>query len=101
MNTRNLTSKGQITIPKVIREQIQLQTGQRIQFDVDSRGRMILTPQVRDVLSLKGIVRTRQRRAVTVREMNEAIAEGFNSPSRNAYWRNAAIRKSRSSFPPL
>ena len=78
MNTSTLTSKGQITIPKKIREQVQLRIGQRVQFDVDSKGRMTLTPQVHDVLSLKGIVRTRRRRTVTVREMNEAIAEGFS-----------------------
>jgi antitoxin PrlF len=78
MNTSTLTSKGQITIPKGIREQIQLRTGQRVQFDVDSKGRMVLTPQVHDILSLKGIVRSRRRRAVTVREMNDAIAEGFS-----------------------
>jgi AbrB family looped-hinge helix DNA binding protein len=76
--TSTLTSKGQITIPKEIRDQIRLRIGQRVQFDVDGKGRLILTPQVHDILSLKGIIRTRRRRPVTVREMNEAIAEGFS-----------------------
>jgi antitoxin PrlF len=78
MTTSTLTSKGQITIPKEIREQVQLRIGQRVQFDVDTKGRLILTPQVHDILSLKGIIRSRRRRSVTVREMNEAIAEGFS-----------------------
>ncbi len=77
MATSTLTSKGQITIPKEIRIQIQLRIGQRVLFDVDSKGRVILTPQVTDILSLKGIVKTRRRHAVSVREMNEAVAEGF------------------------
>ena len=77
MATSTLTSKGQITIPKEIRRQVQLRIGQKVQFDVDSRGRVILTPQMHDVLSLEGIVR-RRRRPVSVREMNEAIAEGFS-----------------------
>ena len=78
MATSTLTSKGQITIPKEIRQQVHLRIGQRVQFDVDSRGRVILSPQVHDVLSLEGIVRRRRRGAVSVREMNEAIAEGFS-----------------------
>jgi antitoxin PrlF len=78
MTTSTLTSKGQITIPKEIRDQVQLRIGQRVQFDVDSKGRVVLTPRVHDILSLKGMIRTRRRRAVTVRQMNDAIAEGFS-----------------------
>ena len=54
MATSTLTSKEQITIPKEIRRQVQLRIGQKVRFDVDSRGRVILTPQVHDGLSLDG-----------------------------------------------
>lgn len=77
MTTSTLTSRGRVTIPKEIRTQVQLRTGQRVHFDVDSRGRMILTPQTHEILALKGIIRTRRHRVVTVREMNETIAQGF------------------------
>lgn len=77
MQTSTLTSKGQVTIPKEIREQLQLRVGQRLEFQVDTRNQLIVTPKIRDIRTLKGIVRAPRRRAVTVREMNEAIAEGF------------------------
>jgi antitoxin PrlF len=45
MPTGTLTSKGQITIPKQIREHLHLETGRRVEFSVDSKGNVILTPR--------------------------------------------------------
>jgi len=74
-----LTSKGQITIPKQIRERLRLETGRRVEFNVDSKGNVILTPHNKDIRALKGIVRSRPKgRAVSVKAMNDAIAEGFS-----------------------
>jgi antitoxin PrlF len=78
MPTATLTSKGQITIPKEIREQLHLQTGHRVEFQIDSNGNVSLTPRNKDIRSLKGIIRPRRKKPVTVEEMNEAIAEGFS-----------------------
>jgi AbrB family looped-hinge helix DNA binding protein len=77
MQTSTLTSKGQITIPKEIRDQLQLRVGQRLEFQVDARKQLVLTPKVRDIRTLKGIVRGPRRRSVTVRQMNRAIADGY------------------------
>jgi antitoxin PrlF len=76
--TATLTSKGQITIPKEIREQLRLQTGHRVEFQIDSKGNVWLTPRNKDIRSLKGIIRPRRKKPVSVEEMNEAIAEGFS-----------------------
>jgi antitoxin PrlF len=74
-----LTSKGQITIPKQIRERLRLETGRRVEFNVDSKGNVILTPHSKDIRALKGIVRSRPKgRAVSVKEMNDAVADGFS-----------------------
>ncbi len=78
MPTRTLTTKGQITIPKEIREQLGLQTGHRVEFYFDPAGQVVLKPRNADIRTLKGIVRTKRRRAVSVKEMNRAIAEGFS-----------------------
>ena len=77
MQTSTITSKGQITIPKEIRDQLQLREGQRLEFQVDARNQLILTPKVRDIRTLKGIVRGPRRRGVTIRQMNKAISEGY------------------------
>ena len=73
-----LTSKGQITIPKEIRERLHLQTGHRLEFHIDSNGKVTLIPRNKDIRSLKGILRPKRKRPVSVEEMNEAIAEGFS-----------------------
>jgi len=77
MPTATLTSKGQITIPKEIRDRLRLQTGHRVEFEIDKNGKVFLVPRNRDIRSLKGIMRSKRKTPVTVEEMNEAIAEGF------------------------
>jgi AbrB family looped-hinge helix DNA binding protein len=78
MPTATLTTKGQITIPKAVRDRLRLRTGQRLEFQFDPKGQLVLTPRTRDIRALKGILRSPRPRAVSVQEMNEAIAEGFS-----------------------
>jgi len=42
--TTSLTSKGQVTIPKHIRDQLALATGTQIDFAVDASGHVVLRP---------------------------------------------------------
>lgn len=75
MPTSTLTSKGQITIPKEVRERLGVQEGDRIVFQFDKQGRVVLRPESRDPLgNLLGLLRHRAKdRPATVEEMNEAI----------------------------
>ena len=75
MPVSTLTSKGQITIPKEVRERLGLQEGDRIVFQFDQQGQVVLRPESRDPLgNLVGLLRHRAKdRPVTVEEMNEAI----------------------------
>jgi len=77
MATSTLTSKGQITIPKEIREHLKIHAGNRLEFRIASDGRVVMQSCSRDVRELKGIVRTSRRKPVSVEEMNKAIARGF------------------------
>ena len=77
MPTATLTSKGQITIPQEIRERLHLGKGQRIDFRVDVKGRLILEPLTHDFRKLKGIVRSSRRKPVSLKEMEQAIGRGF------------------------
>lgn len=78
MPVSTLTTKGQITIPKPIREHLKLRTGHRVDFYIDPKGRVILQPLNGDIRDLRGSIPLRRRRAVTVEEMNEAIARGWS-----------------------
>jgi len=81
MNTISVgtvTSKGQITIPKEIRDRLRLQAGDRVEFQMDRQGQVIFRARNRDFRSLKGMIRSKRKTPVTVEEMNDAIARGWS-----------------------
>ncbi len=69
-----LTTKGQATIPKAIREHLGLKPGDRVKFFLHPDGSVVLLPK-HPVSVLRGIVRPR-RRPVTTDEMTEAATAG-------------------------
>ena len=74
-----ITSKGQATIPKAIRQHLGLRPGDRVKFFLHPDGSVVLLPKLR-VATLRGIVRPRQR-PVTTEAMNEAIGAGATQGS--------------------
>lgn len=44
MTTVTLSSKGQLTIPRNLRDQLGLTAGSRLQVSVDAQGRLMLVP---------------------------------------------------------
>ena len=78
MPTSTLTSKGQITIPREVRERLHLKTGSRVDFIVEASGQVVLKPLDSSFRSIRGIVRSRRKRPVSIKEMNEAIAQGYS-----------------------
>jgi AbrB family looped-hinge helix DNA binding protein len=69
-----ITSKGQATIPKAIREHLGLKPGSRIKFFIHPDGSVVILPKL-PVSALKGMIKSR-RRPVTIEEMNEAVEAG-------------------------
>jgi AbrB family looped-hinge helix DNA binding protein len=74
MPSASLTSKGQVTVPKAIRERLKITTGDRLDFIVEGE-RVVLRAGTRDLRSLEGILRRPGQKAVSVEEMNAAIAK--------------------------
>ncbi len=75
-HTTKVTSKGQITVPKPIREHLNLTKGDRIEFLIGVNGQVTIMPATADVRQLKGMV-AKPAKTVTVADMNKAIeAEG-------------------------
>jgi len=70
-----ITTKGQATIPKAIREHLGLKPGDRVKFFVHPDGSVVLLPKL-PAAALRGIVKSR-RRPVTIEEMSEAAAAGL------------------------
>ena len=75
MATATLTSKGQTTIPKEIRNYLGLKTGDRLEFVIESDGKVVLVPVTLDVADLQGVLPA-PKRPVTIEEMEQAIQEG-------------------------
>ena len=69
-----LTSKGQATIPKAIRDHLHLKPGDRVKFFVHPDGTVVLLPKL-PPSALRGIVKPLQR-PVSIAEMDEAAVAG-------------------------
>lgn len=73
MPIATLTSKGQLTLPKAIRDLLKLNTGDAVDFIIADDG----TVQVRagrfDVRDLRGLLKKPGRKPVTVEEMDDAL----------------------------
>jgi antitoxin PrlF len=70
-----ITVKGQATIPKAIREHLRLKPGDRVKFFVHPDGSVVLLPKL-PAAALRGMIKSRRRRPVTIEEMTDAAAEG-------------------------
>jgi len=73
MAIATLTSKGQITLPKVIRERLGVEAGDKIEFVETEPGVYKMIAATRDVRDLKGSV-PKPAKPVTVEEMGRVIA---------------------------
>lgn len=76
MPSATLTSKGQITIPKKVRQVLHLGIGDRVEFVIEKSGKVLVHPGKGRVADLKGILHRRSRKPVSLTEMEDAIAKG-------------------------
>ncbi len=74
MTEATLTSKGQITIPKRIRDAMGLSAGDRVDF-VDAEKGVLMVPAKRDLMALRGMFRGRRSKPATIAQINDAIEE--------------------------
>lgn len=67
-----ITSRGQITLPKPIRDKLGVKPGDRVTFREQPDGTIVVEAATVDLLSLCGIIKPKVR-GVTVEAMNEAM----------------------------
>ncbi len=75
MPATRITSKGQVTIPKAIRDALCVGPDDRVLFVRHDDGTVVVQPETVDVRSLKGRLNRYVTRPVSVDEMSAAIAE--------------------------
>ncbi|MBM4036345.1 MAG: AbrB/MazE/SpoVT family DNA-binding domain-containing protein [Planctomycetes bacterium] len=72
----SLSTRGQLVIPKLIRERMGLHAGDKVDFIVQENGDVVLRPATVHVQSLFGCLRPRNGKVATLEEMERAIREG-------------------------
>ncbi len=73
MPTATVTSKGQITIPKQVRELLRVEAGDQVDFTLNERGDVVVRSANADVRELRGFLKRSRRRPVRVEAMDAAI----------------------------
>lgn len=77
MPASHITSKGQTTIPKSIRDHLHLQPGDRIDFVVEANGKVVLEPVTIDVMDLEGILHRPGMKVVSGVDMKKSFGKRF------------------------
>lgn len=72
-NESKLSARGRITIPKSVRQHLDLKPGSRIKFFFHPDGGVAILAKI-PVSALKGIVPLRRKLPATLEEMDRAIA---------------------------
>ncbi len=73
MAEATITSKGQVTIPKEIREKLHLNPGDKLNFELDKGGTIEIRTTQKPILDRAGALsKYAKDKAISVEEMNKA-----------------------------
>lgn len=70
-----VTSKGQITIPVSVRIKANIVPGSKLDFQVEEDGTLKVSMVNQEISQLKGIIKSKRRKPVSLKEMKKAIRE--------------------------
>jgi len=80
MALTTITSKGQITIPKSIRDSLNLLPGDKVEFVITKTNEVILRPVTKKVDDVFGLLNAyKKNKPVSVEAMDEAIKQKIRS----------------------
>jgi antitoxin PrlF len=71
MTQATITSKGRITIPASVRKELNVSSGDRLEFINLGNGRFEIVAVTREVTSLRGIFKS--DKVVSIEEMNNVV----------------------------
>lgn len=74
MSTAKLTSKGQLTLPKDVRDALKLRPGDQLEF-IRQGDTYVLRPRTKRIGDFAGLLHKEGMRPVGIEDMNEGIAE--------------------------
>lgn len=69
-----ITSKGQVTIPKNVREALHLLSGDKVEFIRNENNEIIIKPLTKKAADVSGLLsKYKNNKAVSIEEMNQGI----------------------------
>jgi len=71
-----LTSKGQVTIPKSVRNKLNLKTGDKVDFKVSGK-ELILVPVSKSVEEVFGILSCKSKKKISVDDMRDLLKKNL------------------------
>jgi antitoxin PrlF len=71
-----ITSKGQITLPKEVRDRHSLKPGDAVEF-IEEGGKTWVKPRTLRAVDLAGILHRPGMKTITIEEMDDAIGEAL------------------------
>lgn len=79
MALATITTKGQVTIPKKIRDSLKLRTGDKIEIIVTDKMEAVIRPISKTVDELFCKLHKPEQKVISVEEINNAIANRMKS----------------------
>jgi antitoxin PrlF len=70
MTVATLTSKGQTTIPKEIRDSLGMKPGDRLTFTLMPDGTVVMRVKSKSIVELAGVLRKKGRKPVSVEQLS-------------------------------
>lgn len=77
MATATITSKGQVTIPKKIRDKLGLKPGDKVDFELNEKGKLEVSTKTYSIMDTAGILYRPGQKTASIEDMNEAIGEAI------------------------
>ena len=74
MSAATITSKGQITLPREVRDHLHVREGDRVEFEIDREGEVRVRPMTGTVEELFGMLRRPGAPSRSLEEIDEGIA---------------------------
>jgi AbrB family looped-hinge helix DNA binding protein len=82
MTLATITSKGQITIPKEVRDGLRLHTGDKVDFRLEEDGTARMVPKSLRPSEVSGLLASKIRAKKRLEEIDAAVAKAFREERR-------------------
>lgn len=79
-----MTSKGQVTLPKEIRERLGLDAGSTLDFEVQPDNSITVRAVKANALSVRGLLKSPHAKALSVEQMDAGLATQLTTKHKKA-----------------